>query len=167
VPDARTGKAVHLRDAEGCGGARGVLHPLGGPATDALRLAVAPHLGGEDRPVARVDRIAHGLADEVRAEGPASEAVPAEQLSALAEVGRVGERLVDLEVVAPARELEPVEAPAADLLRQLRERQVGPLAGEERDRTRHRGCDLTRCARPNMIAGARRATSTGRGRWAS
>ena len=52
-------------------------------------------------------------------------------------VARLGERAVDLEVVAPAGELEAVEAPAAGLRRELLERQVGPLAGEQRDGTCH------------------------------
>ena len=68
----------------------------------------------------RVDAIAHGLTDEVRAERPASEPVPLEEFPLLAAVGVVRQRAVDLEVVAPARELEPVEPP--------------PAAGRPRDR---------------------------------
>ena len=44
----------------------------------------------------------------------------------------VAERLRDVEVIAPARELEAVEAPLAALGHQLRERQVRPLPREER-----------------------------------
>ena len=71
VPDRRAGEAVHLRDAEPRRRARGVLHPLGRALPHALRLAVAPDLGRQDRAVARVDRVADGLADEVRADRPA------------------------------------------------------------------------------------------------
>ena len=55
----------------------------------------------------------------------------------LAAVAVVGERGVDVEVVAPAGELEAVEAPAAGLLGELGERQVGPLAGEQGDWSCH------------------------------
>ncbi len=97
-----------------CGrGARGVLHPLGGALPHAFRVAVAADLGRQDRAVALVDPVADRLADEVRADRPHAEAVALEQLAAPVRVAAVGERLVDLEVVAPAGELEPVEAPAA------------------------------------------------------
>ena len=76
VPDRRAREAVHLRDAEPCGRPCGVLHPLGSATPHAFLLAVAPHVGRQDRLMPRVDAIAHGLADEVRAERPAPEAVP-------------------------------------------------------------------------------------------
>ena len=113
VPDRRAGEAVHLRHAELRGGARRVLHPLGRAAPHALRIAVAVDLGRQDRAVPLVDPVADRLADEVRADRPHAEAVPLEQLAPLLRVAGVGDRLVDLEVVAPARELEAVEAPAA------------------------------------------------------
>ena len=78
----------------------------------------------------RVDAIAHGLADEVRAERPAPEAVPLEELPSLAAVGVVRQRAVDLEVVAPARQLEPVEPPAGAGGREFGDRQVRPLTRE-------------------------------------
>ena len=56
-----------------------------------------------------------------------------------AAVAVVGERGVDVEVVAPAGELEAVEAPGAGLLGELGERQVGPLAGEQSDGSCHMG----------------------------
>ena len=63
--------------------------------------------------------------------------VALEQLAPLAAVGVVGERGVDVEVVAPAGELEAVEAPVAGLGGELGERQVGPLAGEQGDGSWH------------------------------
>ncbi len=84
-----------------------------------------------------VDPVAHRLADQVRGDREALEAVAVEDLPASVDVARVGERLVDVEVIAPAGELEAVEAPAPSLVGELLERQVGPLAGEERDRTCH------------------------------
>ena len=82
-----------------------------------------------------VDRVADGLADEVRAERPHAEAVLLQQAADGLRVAGIGDRLVDLEVVAPAGKLEAVVAPPADLRRELRDRQIGPLAGEERDGT--------------------------------
>jgi hypothetical protein len=85
-----------------------------------------------------VDAVAHGLADEVSTERPDAETVLLEELALPAGVAAVGDRLVDLEVVAPAGELEPIEAPARTARGELRDRQVGPLAGEQGDGTRHR-----------------------------
>ena len=55
------------------------------------------------------------------------------------DVAGVGERPIDLEVVSPARELDAVETPAGGAGGEVGERQVGPLAGEEGDRSRHFG----------------------------
>ena len=55
----------------------------------------------------RVDAIANGLADEVRAERPAPEPVPIEELPLLAAVGVVRQRAVDLEVVAQQASSSP------------------------------------------------------------
>ena len=137
VPDGRAGEAGHDLDAEPRGGPRRVLHLLGGPLPDALRVAVAPDVLGQDALVARVDRVADGLADEVRADRPAVEPVALEQLALRAAVAVVAKRLVDLEVVAPAGELEAVEVPLAALGGELLERQVRPLAGEQRDWSCH------------------------------
>jgi hypothetical protein len=138
VPDGRAGEAGDDRHAERRGGARRVLHPLGGARAHALRVAVAPHLGREDRLVAGVDRVADGLADEVRAERPAAEPVALEQLPALARIGRIGDRAIDLEVVPPAGELEPVVVPGRAARREVVDREVGPLAGEQGDFSSHR-----------------------------
>jgi hypothetical protein len=88
--------------------------------------------------VARVDRIAHGLPHEVRADRPAPQAVALEQLAPAGGVVGLGHRAVDLEVIAPARELQPVEAERRRLAREVVEGEVGPLACEERDRSGHR-----------------------------
>ena len=137
VPDARSREPVHLRDAE-LGRRTGRVGDLLGRAlADSLGVAVAPELGGEDRTVALVDRVADALADEMCRDRKALEAMTVEDLPARIGVAGVGERLADVEVVAPASELEPVEAPAGSLLGELLERQVGPLAGEKRDRACH------------------------------
>ena len=92
--------------------------------------------------MAVVDLVADRLADEVRAEREAVQVVALEDLLDAADVVVLGERAVDLEVVAPAGELEAVEAPAPRLLGKLLQRQVGPLAGEKGDGSCHRS-DLT------------------------
>ena len=85
----------------------------------------------------RIDAIAHRLSDQVRAERPALETVPAEQVAEISSVLILGQNAIDLEVVSPACELETVESPRAALGRQVGKRQVGPLACEQRDRTSH------------------------------
>ena len=122
MPDRRAGEAVHLRDAELRRSPRRVLHPLGRPVVNTVRIAVTEHLGRQNRPVALVDAVADRLADEVRADRPHVQTVPLEERTLLLGVPAVGDRLVDLEVVAPARELETVEAPAGTASGQLLER---------------------------------------------
>ncbi len=82
-----------------------------------------------------VDRIADGLAHEVRADRPAPQPVALEQRSPLPRVPGLGNRALDVEVIPPARELETVEPPLRACARELLYRQVGPLAGEQGDRS--------------------------------
>ena len=133
-PDRGAEEPVHLGDAKGGGRARRVFESARGTAAHAFRIAVTPDLGRQDAPVPLVDRIADGLADEVRAEREAPETVAFEQLAPAPHVGRVGERRSDVEVVAPAGELQPVVAPGCRSRRELRKRQVRPLPGEESQR---------------------------------
>ena len=125
------------RDAELGRRPRRVGHLFGRTLADALRIAVAPDVGrrGSHGGARRSGR--RRLADEVGGDREALEAVAVEDLPARIGIAGVRERLADVEVVAPAGELEPVEAPARGLLGDLLERQVGPLAGEEGDRACH------------------------------
>src|SRR6185295_6615153 len=93
-------------------GAGRVLHPLRRARVDAVGLSVAPDLRRQDRAMPVVDRIADALTDEVGADRPAAEAVPLEQLALLTAVRVVGDGALDLEVIAPAGELQAVEPPA-------------------------------------------------------
>src|SRR3954465_5640100 len=77
------------------------------------------------------------------ADRPDAETVAREELALAAGIAAVGERLLDLEVVAPAGELEAVEAPPRAACDEVCDRQVGPLAGEQGDGTRHRRTDPT------------------------
>ena len=116
-----------------CAAARAVSFiALGGAPPHPLGIAVAPDLRREHALVALVDRIAHALADEVVADRPAAEPVALEQLAPAGRVAGVAHRLGDVEVIAPARQLEPVEAPLGALAGELVDRQVGPLPGEQR-----------------------------------
>ena len=94
--------------------------------------------------MARVDAVADRLSDEMRADRQDVQVVALQDLLPRPAVAVVLERLVDLEVVAPAGELEAVEAPAAGLRGEILDRQVGPLAGEQRDGTGHRSASLVR-----------------------
>ncbi len=87
--------------------------------------------------MALIDWIADGLADQMAGDGEALEAVVEEQLPLGLEIGRGGDGPVHVEVVAPAGELDSVVPHLLDQGGELRERQVGPLAGEERERTGH------------------------------
>jgi hypothetical protein len=87
--------------------------------------------------VPRIDAIAHRLSDQMRAERPAAKPIPAEEVAELSSVLLLGKHTVDFEVVSPACELETVESPSAARRRQVGQRQVGPLAGEQRHSTRH------------------------------
>jgi hypothetical protein len=86
--------------------------------------------------VALVDRVvADRLPDEVVGDGEDLQVVLGQQLEATGDVRLVGQRLVDLEVVTPAGDLQSVVAPLGGEPAHLLERQVGPLAGEQRDRS--------------------------------
>ena len=63
----------------------------------------------------RVDRVGNSLPHEVRPDRPAAQPVSLEQLALRLDVAGIGDRPVDLEVVAPAGELDAVEAPASEL----------------------------------------------------
>ena len=82
-----------------------------------------------------VDLVANRLADEVSADRPAAELVSLQQLAHPAAIAIVGYRAIYLEVVTPAGELEAVEPPPAAVGAQVGYRAIGPLAGEQRDRT--------------------------------
>ena len=111
--------------------ARGALHLVGGAAAHTLGIAVAPDRLRQDRAMSLVDAVAHGLTDEVRRERVAREPVVGEQLPVARAVGVVLERGFDVEVIAPAGELEPVVAERLRFGGERLEREIGPLAGEE------------------------------------
>ena len=122
-------KPLTTCEAQLLGRPGGVFHFLGGPGVHAGRIAVAPDVRRQDRLVPRIDRIQHGLADQVIAERKHLQAVPGQRLPLTVAVARIGHRLGDLEVVAVAAQFEAVEAEVLGLGGQRFQRQVGPLAG--------------------------------------
>ena len=110
-PDGTPGEAVHHLDPHVGGRPGGPLHLLGCTGTHAIRISVPPYVGWEDAPVAVVHHVRHGLAGQVVADGPYSEAVGVQQLPALPAVARVLRTSCHVEVVTPARQLESVVSP--------------------------------------------------------
>ena len=159
VPDRRAGEARDHVDAELRGGAGGVLHPLGGALLHAGGVAVAPDLGRQRRPGA-------GRRSGRRRPGP-SRWLPIAQTPRPCRASRsrcrlrvagVGERPRDVEVVAPAGQLEPVEAPRAALGGEVGDGQVGPLAREQRDGTAHAAAPA--CTTRSTTSGASTCSMT-------
>src|SRR4029079_7524948 len=82
-----------------------------------------------------VYRFADGLADEVGTDRVALQFVRVQQVAFAPAVAVVG--LLDLEMIAPARQLDPVIAELLGFASHLLQRQIGPLTREERNRTWH------------------------------
>lgn len=81
--------------------------------------------------------VADGLADEMVGDRPALQPVLVEELVAAVQIPGVGERLVDLEVVSPAGEFQTVVTEVTGVPAHLLQGQIGPLAGEQRERAWH------------------------------
>jgi hypothetical protein len=77
--------------------------------------------------------VADGLAVQVVGDGVDLQAVAVEQGAASVQVGIVLHGAGDVEVVAPAGDLQAVVAPVGGEAAHLLEGQVGPLAGEQGD----------------------------------
>jgi hypothetical protein len=75
--------------------------------------------------------ISDALPDQMVADGPALQAVLVEDVPARLHVAVIFERLVHFKVVAPAGQLQTIEAPLAGFLCNVFEGQVSPLASEE------------------------------------
>ncbi len=146
VPDAGAGETVDDAHAEFLRRPGRVLQFLDRPLVDAGRIAVAPHGRRQDRLVPLVDQVQHGLAHQVVADGEDLHVVLFQHFPLVGTIVVVGQGLVDLEVVAPAGQLQPVVAELAELLGQGFQGQVGPLAGEHGDRSSHRVLLLRSCA---------------------
>ena len=129
MPDGRAGEAVDHLDAQLLRGPRRVLHLLDGPLGLLLRVAADVRRHPVIGP--RVVVVEHELAGQVVRDRPALQPVLAQELVAALAIARVAQGLLDVEMVAPAGQLDAVIAPLAGLLGDDFQRQVGPLAGEE------------------------------------
>ena len=87
--------------------------------------------------MAIVDPVADRLADEVGGDGVNGEFVALELVTLLGAVRGLLECPGGVEVVAPAGQFEPLVAELARFPGEIIEGQIGPLAGEQRDRSRH------------------------------
>ncbi|MCW2583690.1 MAG: hypothetical protein JWQ53_2480 [Klenkia sp.] len=138
LPDRGPGEPHDGVHAQRPGGVRGRLHLLGRAAADALGVAVPPHPRVDHVAVPLVDRVvADRLAVEVVADREHRQPVLLEQVLPPAQVGLVLGGPDDVEVVAPAGDLQAVVAPARGQPADLGEGQVGPLAGEQGDGAGH------------------------------
>ena len=139
VPDRRAGEADDGLHAELGRGPRGVLHLARRPA------GVPPR--ARRRPRSRAGRMSWCRSSIGWSQtawptrwleiAKTLQVVLGQRLALAVDVVVLGERPVDLEVVAPAGDLQAVVAPLGGQPADLLERQVGPLAGEERDGSRH------------------------------
>ena len=114
-----------------CGRSGRVHHLLGGPLPDSLGLAVAPDVVGQNQLVPLIDQVANRLPDQVVGDCPDFQPILAQKVVASLAVVLVGERLLDIEVIAPAGQFDALVTPFAGLLADDFEGQVGPLAGEK------------------------------------
>src|SRR5258708_2830691 len=104
-------------------------HPFG--------IAVTPNVRRPDGPVSLVDEIAYCLADEMTGNRAARQTVRPQQLPFALKVFFRRNRLIDIEVVAPAGEFDAVVAHLFCERRQFFEGKVGPLASKEGDGACH------------------------------
>jgi len=84
-----------------------------------------------------VDQIAHRLPDQMAGKGVTGETMGAKQLPFFVDIFLAGQRRLHIEVVAPTGELDTIVAHGPDHRGKFLQGQIGPLAGEQRDRTWH------------------------------
>ena len=135
LPDARPGEANDRIYAELPRDPRGQGELLRRTSAHSLGVPVAPDPGAHDGLVPKVDRIvADRLPLEMVGDREDPQVVTLEHVHATLQVLVVLRRTPDIQVLARARDLKAVVAPIARELRDLLEGQIGPLAGEQRDR---------------------------------
>ena len=137
MPDRRAGEAADDLDTQLVCRAGRIHHFLGGPLTHFLGLTVAPDVLRQNEFVPLIDQIANRLADQVIRDCPDFQLVFLQQVVASLAVVLVAECLLDVEVIAPAGQLDALVTPFSGLFANDFEGQIGPLAGEERHGTRH------------------------------
>src|SRR5690606_31630160 len=98
---------------------------------DTGRIAIAPDIRRQNRLVPLVDDVQHRLPDQVTADRMTLQAPRVEQFAFAAAVAVVLKGLVDLKVVAPASQFDPVITEIGGQASHFFQRQIGPLASEE------------------------------------
>ena len=127
APDRGARESGDYLDAHLVGDDRRLLHRLNAPLPYCLRLVGQ----GRGRKVVqpRVRRVAYALPDDVSRQRLADEPVLLKLLLHPGDVALVRQRTVEIQIVAPAGDLQAVIAHAPGKLAQLVERKVCPLAG--------------------------------------
>mgnify|MGYP000458778047 CR=1 FL=1 len=87
--------------------------------------------------VALVDRVQHGLADQMGTNCQTLQVVVVQQFALPGTITLVQQRLIDLEMVSPASQFDAIVAKLFGYPCHFFDFQVRPLAGEHRDRSRH------------------------------
>jgi hypothetical protein len=116
---------------------RGAHHFFGGSFANPVRFAITPDMSRQDGFVAGVNVVADGLACEVVADSPSLETVPGEDFVPRIAIGFAVAGLADIEMVAPTGQLDAVVSERLGFLASDFKGQVGPLAGEKCDWSRH------------------------------
>ena len=139
VPDGRTCEAIDDLHAQLGGGLCRILHLLDGTGANTFRATfeVVPDVLRQDKFMAFVDDVANCLADEVIRDGPALQAVFGQKFVAALAVTVFVEGLLNIEVVAPARQFDAFIAPCGGFFGDIFDRHVGPLACEKCNWTSH------------------------------
>ena len=102
MPDRAAGKTVDDFNAELLCGLCSINNTLGRPLANALRVAVAPDVLGQNRLVTLVDVITDRLAHKMRRDCEDLQAVILKKLTLGLAITIILKSLVDFEVVAPA-----------------------------------------------------------------
>src|SRR5262249_21028119 len=110
---------------------------LGGTLLHPSGAAVAPDVVRQQGAMARIDHVADGRADAMVAQGRGLQPETAQELQPPGGVFLGAGSVLDLEMVAPAGEVQALIAPLGGAGGQLLEREVGPGPGEQQDGTRH------------------------------
>src|SRR6476619_2930398 len=136
VPDRRSSESDNGVHTESGGRTCGDLHLFGGSPAYALWIAVAPDARVDHVLVAIVDdRLAHRLAIDVIRYCPTPKPVLFEEILPALNVAVVLGRFGNIEMITPAGDLQSVIAPCRGEPGHLLEGEIGPLSGEQGDRS--------------------------------
>ncbi len=114
------------------GGLGRILDFFGAALAHPFGIAIAPQARRQNGFVAIVDDgVRHALADQVRADGVALQAVFGKNIFARPDVAVALQRLVDFKMIAPASQFKTVISKTFRFSGHIIQREVRPLTGEE------------------------------------